>query len=161
MILKPLGKLSEDNYPAGAKNDPSAPWNQVEPPEGTRPKQSPFKFLWSDNSEFAFFEKDGKKYVYAIESADNDEYAEYADREEIYHGRDEDGDPDVEYGEWEMDGYIVDAYVNDNYEHLSFGKGLDDYENGVEMVELDQELAKDFATLAKYIKDENKRKQFF
>ncbi len=143
--------LEEDGgYPAGASNDPATPYNQVDPPEGKQPTQRTLELqLWVD--EHAFFTKGGKLFVYNVESADNDEYEQYASRSETPLGRDEDGNMDVEYGEWEMDETIIDAYVNDNLGHLSIGKGKDDWENGVDMVEVDPALAQDLLGIAKYI----------
>lgn len=143
--------VDEDNLPAGAKYDSSAPWNQPEPKQGIRPKTYPFNIKWY-HQDIAIFEKDGKFYAYNVESADNSEYSDYADREEKFLGRDEDGMPDVEYGDWEIDENIISSYVNDNIEHLSFGKGLVDWENGVEMVEITSDLAQDLMSLANYIK---------
>ncbi len=146
-------QLEEDGgYPAGAQHDPAAPYNQVDPPAGRQAENRTLELqLWVD--EYAFFTKDGKLFVYNVESADNDEYEEYASREETYLGRDEDGMPDVEYGEWEMDEEIIDNYVNDNIEHLSTGVGLDDWENGADIVEVDPTLAQDLLGIAKYIKN--------
>lgn len=155
-LIKREGELEEDNYPMGAAHDPSAPWNEKDPTPGRQPEESPFDLLiW--HQEHAIFEKDGKYYLYNVDSVDNSEYAEYADREETYYGRDEDGMPDVEYGDWEMDEYIIENYVNDNYKHLQFGRGLDDWENGMDMVEIDLELKEDLMSLTKYIKDEKSR----
>lgn len=139
-------------YPAGAEHDPSAPWNQVDNTRrGARPKSREFKIVWY-HQETAIFEKGGKYYTFNVESADRDEYAEYADREEIPMGRDEDGFMDVEYGDWDLDDNIVDSYVNDNIQHLSFGKGFDDWENGVEMVEMDNTMVQELMGLVKYVK---------
>jgi hypothetical protein len=131
---------------------PDHPANRVDNTrQGARPKSREYKIVWY-HQETAIFEKGGKYYTFNVESADRDEYAEYADREEIPMGRDEDGFMDVEYGDWELDGEIVDAYVNDNIQHLSFGKGFDDWENGVEMVEMDNTMVQELIGLAKYIK---------
>ena len=157
---KPIGELEEDGgYPAGAQHDPAAPYNQVDPPKGRQASQQVLDLqLWVD--EFAFFTKDGKLFVYNVESADNDEYAQYASREETPLGRDEDGDMDVEYGEWEMDEEIINNYVNDNISNLSTGISLDAWENGVELVEVDQALAQDLLGVAKYIKNPKTAQSF-
>lgn len=157
---KPLGEDAIDEYgesgyyPAGAEHDPSAPWNQVDPEPKMRAKTRVMDVLWWD-SDFALMKGEGKLWVYSVESADESEYADYAAREETYYGRDEDGDPMVEYGDWEMDGDIIENYVNDNLKHLSRGKGIDDYENGVELVEVDYPLAQDLMGLTKYIAKRN------
>ena len=149
---KPIGELEEDNLPLGAANDSSAPFNQVDPPEGRRPEQETLNMeLYMD--DLAIFSKDGKLFLYNVESADADEYEPYASRGETPMGRDEHGDMEVEYGDLEMDGDIVNAYVNDNIGDLSLGMGKDDAENGVELVEVDQALAQDLLGLREYMKD--------
>jgi len=162
---RPIGE--EDNieeygesgyYPAGSEQDSNAPWNQVDNIEqGKKQKQTQFNILWY-HQNIALFEKDGKYYAFDVDSADNDEYSEYADREKTPIGRDEDGDMDFEYGDWEMDNYVVSRYVNSNLEHLSFGRGKDDWESGVEMVEMDNEMVNDFMGLVKYTKGPNGEK---
>lgn len=145
---------------------PDHPANQPDRQErkGARPTASPFDLIWTDSSEFAFFKKDGKLYVFYIDSADESEYEEIARdlgySEESPVGRDEDGFMDVEYGEWDMNDDIISTYVNSNYNDLSFGVGLDDYENGTEMTEVTPELAKDLLGIAKYIKDPKSAEQF-
>lgn len=153
---RPIGEETIDEYgesgyyPAGAEHDPSAPWNQVDPEPKSRAKTRVMDVVWW-SSDIALMKGEGKLWVYNVESADRDEYADYAAREETFYGRDEDGDPIVDYGDWEMDGDIIENYVNDNLKYLSRGKGLGDWENGVELVELDYELAQDLLSLAKYI----------
>ncbi len=133
-------------------NDPNHPANQIDNTKrGSRPKEYRFNLVWYYH-ENAIFEKDGKYYAFNVDSVDKDEYSEYADREETPIGRDEEGMMDVEYGDWEMEGYIVNAYVNKNLQHLSFGKGIDDWERNVDMVEMDNEMVQDFMGLVKYIK---------
>jgi len=133
-------------------NHPDHPAKQVDNTRlGSRPKESPFNIVWY-HQDIAIFEKDSKFYAYNVESADSDEYVNYANREGTPMGRDEDGMMDVEYSDWDMDENVVNAYVNDNYKHLSFGKGLDEWENGVEMVEITRDLAEEFTSLGNYIK---------
>jgi len=159
IIREELQKVMSENYPAGAQNDPSAPWNQVDPVAKSQAKEHPFNILgW--HQENAFFEKDGKYYVFAVESIDRGDYSEYAAREELFNGYDEDGMPDVEYGEWEMDGNVIDNYVNDNYKHLTHGQGLDDYESGIQIVEVDGPLVEDLMDTAKYIKNDKERASY-
>lgn len=164
MIIKRLGKLSEmgeSNLPMGAEYDSNAPYNEKEPKQGLRADQGDFDLLYSDDKEFALFKgRDDKFYVYYIPSAENDEYAEYADREEIVHGKDEDGFADVELGEWEMDDYIVENYVNDHFSLEDAGKGYADWENGAPISIIDQELKQELMSLADIIKGDNRRKRY-
>jgi hypothetical protein len=163
IIQEELKKVFSENYPMGAEYHPDAPWNQVDNTrEGEKAKQIKYKLIWTDESEFAFL-KDaaGNTYVFYIDGIDKDELEPYADREENYLGRDEDGMPDVEYGDWEITGDVIENYVNDNLNSLRVGKGLDDYESAeYELVMLDDELRNDLLTIAPYIKDEKKRAAF-
>lgn len=154
---RPIG---EDNYPMGAKYDPRAPYNQPDSKPNISVNEQPFNLIWSDDREFAIFKKDGKLYLYNIEAVDDKEYEEYASRDVIDYEKDEDGDIDVTYGEWELNGDVISAYVNDNYSHLSFGKGYKSFDNGIDMVEIDSELAKELLTYTKYIKHPNNAKRF-
>lgn len=155
-----LGELDNSNLPAGADNHLDAPWNQNDNiKQGLEPKEHMFDLVfWFQ--ENAIFERDGKYYLFNVDSVDNDDYAEYADREEMYYGRDEDGFPDTELGDWDMDESIINNYVNDNYKSLSFGKGYEAYENGVQMVEMDQNVLRELMSLAPYIKNPNERQEF-
>ena len=166
LTIRKIGKdatrrtqLDEDNYPAGVANDSNATQNQKDLPSVKKQIQQ-IVVLEFYLDEIALFSKDGKLYLYNVDTADKNEYEEYSSREETYLGRDEDGIPDVEYGEWEMDDEIVNRYVNDNLPHLSTGKGLADYENGVEFVEIDKELRQDLLGITKYIRDPKKSEQF-
>jgi hypothetical protein len=161
IIREEVGKVFSENYPWGAEYDPNAPWNQVDNVRpGERAKKTTFNIYWTDDSEFAFFSgPDGNKYVMYLEAIDKDELEPYADREEKYMGRDEDGMPDIEYGDWEITSDVIENYVNDN--NMRIGKGLNDWENGEhDLVMLDDELRQDLLGTAKYFKDEKKRQQF-
>lgn len=145
----------------GAQHDPNAPWNQKDPAPGQRAKNIVYKLLWTDNSEFAFFKCPEGVCVMYIDGINKDELAPYADREETFLGYDEDGMPDVEYGDWEITGDVIENYVNDNLGGLSKGKGLSDYESGdYDLVLLDDELRADLMGTAKYIKNDKERDEF-
>jgi hypothetical protein len=132
-------------------NHPDHPANQVDNTErGIRPELSPYNIVWFSD-DVAIFSKDGQFFAFNVSSTDNDEYAEYADREAMDMGQDEDGFADIEYGDWTLDADVVSAYVNNNADHLNFGKGLDDYDNGVDMSLITQDLAADLVSFANYI----------
>ena len=152
--------IEEDNYPPGAANDQTAPYNQsLDIKSGNKVSNDDLK-LKLYLTDLCIFDMGGKQYIYTVESGDNDEYAEYADREETVVGHNEDGVKDVEYGPWTMNGNIVTNYVNDNIEHLSKGVGVEDFERGVELVEINGELAKDLLGLVKFITSPLKAKRF-
>lgn len=142
-----MKKLKEDNsnLPAGAEYASNAPWREGENTKDAKePSEYKMEILSFDSSDgYAIFKdkSSGVDYVFNAEIVDLDEFEEYADREEIFHGRDEDGDPIIEYGEWELDEDVIDRYVNDNIKHMNIGKGLSSWEDGdCELVELDSEL---------------------
>jgi hypothetical protein len=151
----------DENYPMGAEYHPDAPWNQKDPSPGQRAKDIVYKLLWTDEREFALFKCPEGVCVMYLDSIDRDELAPYADREETFLGYDEDGMPDVEYGDWEMTGDVIENYVNDNLDSMRKGKGLDAYESGdYDLVLLDDELRADLMGTAKYIKDDKERDRF-
>lgn len=154
--------VMEDNYPLGAQNDLSAPFNQDDNTvDGIKSESSKYKLVWSNN-EFAFFrDAAGNTYVLYVEEIDKSELEPYADRESTFDGNDEDGEPMVSYGDWEVDGEILSNYINDNAGSLRIGKGLDDYENGgYHLVLLDDGLKAELMETARYIKDESDRINF-
>lgn len=163
IIQEELGKVFSENYPLGAEYDSRAPWNQVDnTKEGERAAKIDYKLIWTDEKEFALF-KDaaGNTFVFYVDGVDKSEFEPYADREEIYMGRDEDGMPDLEYGEWEINDDVILNYVNDNIDDAKIGKGVDDYESGnYELVMLDDELRDYLAETASYIRDEKKKSSF-
>jgi hypothetical protein len=159
IIQEELKKVFSENYPMGAAQDPSAPWNQVEPVAKLKANEHVFNLLFW-HQENAFFEKGGKYYVFNVDSVDKGDYSEYASRDEFYGGRDEDGMPNVDYGDWEIDSNVIDNYVNDNYGNLTYGHGFSDYENGVQMVEVDQALLNDLMSTANYINNDADRASY-
>ena len=154
--------LKEDNYPAGAKNDPNAPYNQV---DSTKPGEKAdvirYDVTWYDRGIALLKDASGNLYAFNTDSIEMDDYQPYADREETFEGFDEDGDPMLEYGDWELDGEVVENYINDNLDSITIGKGLDDYEGGNSMMTMvDDELRQDLSGIAPYIKSELDRKRF-
>ena len=82
------------------------------------------------------------------------EYEPYADRAETYNGDDEDGMPDVDLGDWELDANIIEQYINDNLGSVKVGKGLDAWESGdYHAAEIDDEIQQDLNGVVKYIKN--------
>ena len=148
---------TESNYPAGADNDPSAPWNQSEPDvtKARLPKESkltPIAF----NSEVVLLKgPDGSVYVFYYDNIDKKDFMDYTTVPRDYVGKDEDGQPEYDYDfdAIEIDGEIVGHYVNDNLESLTKGEGLEAYENGVDLVKVDEPLKQELSNL--YDKDQN------
>jgi hypothetical protein len=137
-------KLDEiGDYPLGAKYDSSAPFNQQEPDyrEGER-VSGEFKIIGTLSDEIAILSnQSGEKFVLYYHHLPKDDFEPYVDIEKTYIGKDEDGFPDFEYDEdWEISDEAIESYVNDNLDSLSMGVGLSDYEDGKDLVKVDDEL---------------------
>lgn len=131
------------DYPMGAANDPRAPYNQEDNmSEPTTPQNVIYDVIWNDN-ENAIMTKDGELYIFNIDAFDRDDYAEYAERETST-DYDEDGPYTLYSDEFEVDGDVIERYVNDNLGLLSTGIGILDYEDGYNIVKFDEELKRMF-----------------
>lgn len=153
--------MIQDNYPAGAQYDSNAPWNQTDNTrKGEKASEINFDVIWNGIPELAIIkDKKGTLYAFNVEMVDHDDFEPYAEREETFNGYDEDGMPDVDYGDWEVDGEVIENYINDNMSEIRVGKGLDDFESGdYEAVTFDEELRQDLLGYVKYVKD-NRNKQ--
>lgn len=164
IIRKQLFKLFE-NYPAGTVNDPNAPWNKPDPKyiDAKKPATDTYMPIYFNNEITILKNKvDGSKYVFYNETASDSDYFPYSGAEDlsVFTGNDEEGYPtfDEEYGDWDLSGEIVADYVNDNLGHLKQGSGLSDYENGIDIVKIDQPLA---LALVDLYKDDNLKKVLF
>jgi hypothetical protein len=150
--------LSEnDNLPWGAEYMKDAPYNQEDGSirKGETPKENKYQAVWYESNSGLAILKDasGKLYVFSTDSVDDVDYEPYADREEIYLGKDEDGMPDTELGDWSLDRDIIQKYVNDNLDSLQTGKGVSAYDDGISLVEIDEDLKLELINFAtKYIK---------
>lgn len=157
--VKPQGEPeleTEDagGYPAGAEHDSAAPWNQQEPDTttATKPKHiqlTPIAF----NREICLFKgPDGAMYVFYHDNIDKKELMQYASLTRHYVGKDEDGQPEYDYDEdFDIDADVISNYVNDNIQHLSKGEGAEAYEQGVDLVKIDDALKSEL--LSMYDKD--------
>lgn len=97
-------RLQKENYPAGAANDPNAPWNQSDPTaqQGSSVKTN-LKFIAGDQENEALVSDGRKYYIINQENLSNNEalwqslvdefgYLPYTDE-----GPDEDGMPSKDY----------------------------------------------------------------
>jgi hypothetical protein len=141
-------------YPAGAEHDSRAPWNQKEPDTTTptqpkHPQLTPIAF----NSEICIFKgPDGAMYAFYHDNVDKNDLKEYASLTRHYVGKDEDGQPEYDYDDdFEIDADVISNYVNDNIKHLSKGEGAEAYEQGVDLVKIDDALKSEL--LSMYDKD--------
>lgn len=117
-------ELNESSgYPAGAANDSRAPYNQDSRKiDAIQPSERRYTELFTDSRTSIF--TDGKNHFYFdFQDKDDSDFEEYVDREYTVLGKDEDGDYDIEYGDYEVDSDVVERFVNDNYGSLNNGKG--------------------------------------
>ena len=147
IIRKELFNLYE-NYPVGAENDPKAPWNQLNSKITAikKPKTDLFIVIYF-GKEITILKntKDGSKWFFFNDSVQKEDYFPYsgAEGKSVFIGKDEEGEPnfETEYDSWNLNGQIVQDYVNDNLEILSKGEGINDYESGVDLVKIDELVA--------------------
>ena len=153
---KPV-EVSEDNYPAGAENDPRAPWNQKEPnmSEPEKAQKIELKPVAYNKELIILKDHKGESYAFYHWNLEKKDWVPYASVERTYVGRDEDGNPDYEYDydSAEKDANVITNYVNDNLASLSKGEGMDAWESGVDLVKIDEPLKQDL--LHTYDKDKN------
>lgn len=142
------------NYPPGTENDPNAPWNQnADYTEPTTPKNTQLVVV-AYNREIAILKsKDGSLYVFYYDHIDKNDFFEYAEVERNYVGKDEDGYPEYEYEDFDIDGDVIERYVNDKLSSLSKGVGMDAFEEGVDLVKIDEPLRNELISL--YDKSKN------
>jgi len=161
-----MKKLKENNsnLPLGAEYMSNAPWRDGENTKsGTEPKEYKLELLlFKDSDGFALFrdKNSGLVYIFHTDIEDYDDYAEYADREEYFEGFDEDGDPIVDYGDWDLNDEVIERYVNDNLNNLNIGKGLENWESGdCDLVELDDEIITDYDIDVNLLNENKKMKE--
>lgn len=137
----------DDNLPAGASNDPRAPFNDGD--EFTDPINPNLKFkLVYANDEIAIFKGvDNKLYVFYHYHIDKDDYADYASRQKTFIGKDEEGIPDFEYGEFEIEPYMIESYVNDNLDEIGIGTTYSDWEDGDKLVLITPEIKQELLSI--------------
>jgi hypothetical protein len=115
------------DYPTGADMDPRAPWRGEDPVLPFEKRSSTSKFqVVAFNGEIAILKNQkGELFVFYYYDLDRDDL--------------------------DSDDYLISNYVNDNINNLKMGVGLDDYENGVDLVKIDEPLKQSLLSL--YDKD--------
>jgi hypothetical protein len=141
----------EEDYPAGAEFDSRAPYNREEPRSvrGERPSKV-FVEIKYYNPEIAIFKdvNSGELYVFYYADIDQKTFEPYAER---YGFTDADGDLEY-YDDFDIDDETIENYVNDNFQTLTKGEGLDSFESGdFDLVLINEELKDELLQL--YDKD--------
>jgi len=136
-----LTPITEDGgYPAGAENDPNAPWNRKEPKvvRGERPNKKFVEIKYS-NPEIAIFKElsTNELYVFYYGDIDTKVLEPYAERQGFT-----DPEGDIEYyDDFDVNDDVLENYVNDNFQKLSKGQGVGDFESGnTDLVIINEEL---------------------
>jgi len=145
-MLKRSKQLEEmDNYPMGASDDPRAPFNQTNNVnEPNTPQNVIYTVEWYDGDN-AILKKGDELFLFNTGSVSKDDYSEYAERE-ITTDYDEEGPYSLYSDEFEVDGDVVERYINNNLTNLSIGNGYQDYEQGIyDIVKFDDELKELFS----------------
>lgn len=120
-----------ENYPAGANNDPNAPWAGKDPefstPQGS---EEPFKGVYYNGVDLAILRntKDGSMWAFY----NNEEPFVYKPYAAV-----------SPQGEFDVTAEVIARYINDSLGHIPQGMGLADWENGQILVKLDSALSAD------------------
>jgi hypothetical protein len=138
---------------APAKNTyKSAPEESIEednltPPEapeqvrlGNNVKVSSYKVSYVNDEISILKDNDSNLYFFYYGGVDKKDFMEYPEVSRTYVGKDDDNNPDYEYGDFDVDAQAVQNYVNDNLNELSVGEGIEGYNNGNDIVKIDNEL---------------------
>lgn len=141
--LKPI----EEDYPAGAEFDSRAPYNREDSKtvRGTSPSKNYVEIKYM-NPEIAIFKDNssGDLYVFYYANLDKDVLEPYADR---YGFTDSQGDMEY-YDDFDITDETIENYVNDNFQSIKKGIGVNDFESNDNMlVKIDGELKDDLLHL--------------
>jgi len=148
---------TENNYPAGADKDSTAPYNEKEPSmsKPTVAKEAKLEPVAFNNEVIILKDPQGSLYAFYYDAVDKKNFMEYASVERHYTGKDEDGQPEYDYDfdNADIDANVVANYVNDNLATMSKGEGAEAYERGAELVKIDDSLKQELLSL--YSMDKN------
>lgn len=152
-------KEYDGGYPDGAANDPRAPYNQNDNSTSGKMVKGEFDVLWYDKW-VALIKGKGELWALNLDALERSDFEDYANRP---YDSEPDGYGGAEYNysdEWEIDGSVIESFINDNFENIKKGSGEVDWENGAEMLIVDNELRDNLLASAKYIKNDQARNKF-
>jgi hypothetical protein len=136
-------KTESDGYlPSGAEFNSNAPWNKEnDTTQPIKPKSKEFIVLYYNREMAILKDNKGDLFYFNYDFIPREEFADYAEQSRTYAGKDEEGFPMYDYDDsWEIDGAVLSAYVNDNFNGLSKGMGIDGFDTGKDLVVIDSEL---------------------
>lgn len=159
-LLKNNGSEKEieteaSNYPMGSENDPRAPWNEKDQVSSAKTPETESLEVIAYNNEIAILKSHkGELFLFYYGDINRDEFSEYASVTRRYVGKDENGEPEFEYDKnFDIDADVISNYVNDNITMLKVGVGPTDWENGYDLIKIDDALRQELLSL--YDKDKN------
>jgi len=131
---------ADGGYPAGAANHPSAPYNEPRTNK-TNPIKSTgeYKAIAMNNEIIILKNKTNDLFVFYYEGIDKKELEDYASRDKTHIGT-ADGEPDFEYGDFDIDSDVIESYINNNLNKLKLGNGFDDWYGDAQLVKIDDSL---------------------
>ena len=145
--LKSISEYINENYPAGAENDPNRPWKDTDTRDTPRAYtniNSDYELVASDMVEFAIFSKNDRLYLLHFET-DSPEMKPFMRGSETYTGRDEDGNKEYDSNDdEELTDEGLTAYANSIFaSNKNIGIGMLAFDRGDDIVEIDSELRED------------------
>lgn len=146
-------------YAPGTETDSNSPWNQ------TKTDATPFKpevkyfTVITYNSELAILkDKEGHLYTFVYDHIPVENFEKYSSKQGNFIGKNSDGEPEYETSEDIIDNESIENFINDNVNSLSKGEGIMGFENGDDLVKIDNKLVIELQKL--YDKDKNIMKVF-
>lgn len=149
----------DDGYPMGAANDPRAPYNQTDASRmvPTTPNTSILQELYTNSEMSILVGKDGKKFLFTFDHIPKEEFVEYSDVEySTSKGEDGDVDYEIDYDTLDIDGEVIERYVNDNFKEIQKGSGIEGLDDGMDLNLIDDTLANKILSI--WNTDDNLRK---
>jgi hypothetical protein len=146
-----LNHNMEEDYPAGAKDDSRAPYNQPDPITsiGNQPENKDYEVVYN-NTEFSILKNKLSDDMFAFNhtNIDKDAFNDYAEKQGFI-----DADGDMEYyDDWEVDDAAIERYFNDVLASSNVGEGADAFMSGeYDIVKIDGSLKNELLDL--YDKD--------
>mgnify|MGYP003626688283 FL=1 len=119
--------------PMGANQDPRNPEFQKDAlrTNPRTPNDGFFEELYTNKELSILRDRDGKKYLFTYSHIEPEEFIDYSDTQYTTSQGDDD-EVDIEYDmdTLDIDGEVIERYVNDNIKYIPMGKGLDGYNDG-------------------------------
>jgi hypothetical protein len=146
-----LNHNMEEDYPAGAKDDSRAPYNQPDPISsiGNQPDNNDYGLVYN-NTEFSILKNKLSDDMFAFNhtNIDKNDFDDYAEKQGFI-----DADGDMEYyDDWEVDDAAIERYFNDVLASSNVGEGADAFMSGeYDIVKIDGSLKNELLDL--YDKD--------